>query len=301
MNMRNIVRTYNYLSPRQKMAVAIAAIVGGGVLLCIPLLSLQPPRSPVASSTGAVGNPNGGQNPSGTADVVPSQAPPLDTTNPVDLPTDSSFGATESDTFGSGNGSNFLGGDGGSNALDTAEPVDERVANRQRSSASLNDTSSNNIDNPYSQSTIRRYQTPASIGNSPYGASPGSNLSTTYSRAAGGSSSMSQSSSRLPNLEPAKGNDFTYLNPFSPNSGAGTTGVNPNTTNLPGNPSAIPSQSAIAPSGLNSTGEGGMNATPTNGSRSGFAPQTPAQTVPTPTRQNPSFSTPSAPGNMPNR
>ena len=31
MNMRNIVRTYNYLSPRQKMAVAIAAIVGGGV------------------------------------------------------------------------------------------------------------------------------------------------------------------------------------------------------------------------------------------------------------------------------
>jgi hypothetical protein len=299
MNMRNIVRTYNYLSPRQKMVIAIAAIVGGGVLLCIPLLSLQPPRSPVASSTGAAGNPNGGQNPSGEAAVIPSQASPLDTANPIDLPADS-IGATGSDTFGSGNSSSSLGGDG-SNTLDTAEPLDERVGNRQRSSVSSNDTLSNNIDNPYSQSTIRRYQTPASIGNSPYSASPGSNLSTTYSRAAGGSSSMSQSSSRLPNLEPAKGNDFTYLNPFSPNSGAGTTGVSPNATNLPGNPAAIPNQSAIDPSGLNGTGEGRMNTAPTNGSSSGFTSQTPAQTAPTQTRQNPSFPTPSSPGNMPNR
>jgi hypothetical protein len=296
MNIRNIVRTYNYLSPRQKMVTAIAAVVGGGVLLCIPLLSLQPPRAPVASSTGGAGNPNGGQNPSGEADVVASQASPLDTANPIDLPADS-IGTTGSDSFGSGNNTNSLSGDG-SNTLDTAAPLDERVGNRQRSSASLNDTLSNNLDNPYSQSTVGRYQTPASIGNSSYSASPGSsNLSTTYSRSAGGGSSMSQSSSRLSNLEPAKGNDFTYLNPFSPNSGAGTTGANSSATSLPGNASAIPSQGAIAPSGLNGTGQGGMNPTTGNGGSTGTTGNSgrfpSSTTAPDPMSQNSNPSTPS--------
>lgn len=298
MNLRNLTRTYNYLSPRQKIVTAIAAVVGGGVLLCIPLLSLQPTRPPAAvSNAGGAGDPSGGQNSSGETDLVPSQAKPLDTANPIDLPSDSTTGtATESDSFTSSNSTNSFSGDRGSNSLDTTDPVDERVANRQRSSA-LKDTLSNNIDNPYSQSTVERYQTPASISNSPYSASGNGNLSTSYSRAASGSST-SQSSSQSFNLEPAKGNDFTYLNPFSPNSNPGTS-TNPGATNLPGNTSAMPSQNAIAPDSLpgslNSTGDG-MNAAPTNGS-SGVAPQT----APAPTNQNPSFPTPASPGNTPNR
>lgn len=298
MNIRNIVRAYNYLSPQQKMVTAIAAVVGGAVLLCIPLLSLQPPRLPVASDAGGAGNPSGRQNPS-EADLVPSQASALDTTNPISLPSDSGTGSElGSDSLTSGNNTNSLNtdslsGDGSSNALDTTNPLDERVANQQRSALS-NDSLSNNIDTPYSQSTVERFKTPATISNSPYSASPGNNLSTSYSRAGG--SSMSQSSSGSSNFGPAQGNNFTYLNPFSPNSGAGTTSASPSTTNLPGNASATSSQGAIAPGSLNGTGNG-MNAAPTNGS-SGVAPQT----APAPTSQNPSFTTPSfSPGNRPNQ
>ena len=292
MNLRNLVRTYNYLSPQQKIVMAIAAVLGGGVLLCIPLLSLQPSRPPAVSTGGAVGNPNGGQNPSGD-NTESSQAQPLDTANPIELPSDSSVGTASGGDSAIGGTNTNSSSDTGSNTLDTTDPLDERVANQRRSPASLNDSLSNNVDNPYSQSTVGRYQSPASISNSPYSVNPGSsNLSTTYSRAAGGSST-SQSSSRLSNLEPAKGNDFTYLNPFSPNSSAGTTGANPNATNLPGNASAIPGQSAIAPSGLSGTSNG-INAAPSNGSNS-VAPQT----APAPTsQQNRSFTTPSSsPGN----
>lgn len=293
MNLRNLVRTYNYLSPQQKIVMAIAAVLGSGVLLCIPLLSLQPSRPPAVSTGGSVGNPNGGQNPSGENNTEPSQAAPLDTANPIDLPADSSAGTgSGSDSAFGGTSTNSSGGEG-SNSLDTTDPLDERVANQRRSPASSNDSLSNNVDNPYSQSTMGRYQSPTSISNSPYSASPGGsgNLSTAYSRTGSGGSSASSSSSRLSNLEPAKGNNFTYLNPFSPNNGTGTSGANSSTTNLPNNPAAVPSQSAIAPSGLAGTNNG-MNASP--GSGSSNAPQT----TPAPTnQQNPSFPTPSSPSN----
>jgi hypothetical protein len=294
MNLRNLARTYNYLNPQQKIATAIAAIVGGGVLICIPLLSLQPPRPPVAFEGRSSKTPIGGQNPSEGDDFAPSSAKPLDTANPVDLFSDSSGIGTVpgSDSLtSSGSSTDALSGENDSTKLDTTDTPDERGLNRQRSSASMNDTLSNNTDNPYSQSTISRYNTPASISNSPYSASPGSSgLSTPYSRSSanGLNSSMSKSS----NLEPAKGNNFTYLNPFSPNNATGTAGANPNATSFPGNASVIPSQSAIAPSGLSGTSEGGMNPPPGySGSSGGFPSSTTSSpAAPDPTSQN---STPS--------
>ena len=135
MNLRNLVRTYNYLSPQQKIVMAIAAVLGGGVLLCIPLLSLQPSRPPAVSTGGAVGNPNGGQNPSGENNAEPSQVAPLDTANPIDLPADSSAGTGLGSDSAFGGTSTNSSSSGGSSTLDTTDPLDERVANQRRSPA----------------------------------------------------------------------------------------------------------------------------------------------------------------------
>lgn len=245
MNFSSLIRTFNRLSLPKKLAVGLAAIAGGGALICIPLLSLRPPSPSTVLNEDAYYKSQIGDRGSASGNTTPNQGgTALDTSNPPNLPPLSSEPA------------NIPGLDSSSKRSSTKiDATDTPSEFSQNSQNSLNDPAGNalgtdgKIKNSYGgTSGLSRYTSPDSLANSPYKVSSpdSSSINTPYSLPNPG---ITSSSANPYSLQPGVGNSFNDLNPFS-QSDAGTTN-SPNATGAPDRTPMIPSGSAIAPNNLN--------------------------------------------------
>jgi hypothetical protein len=245
MNFSSLIRTFNRLSLPKKLVVGLAAIAGGGALICIPLLSLRPPSPSTVLNEDAYYKSRIGDRSPASGNTTPNQdATALDTSNPPNLPPLSSEPA------------NIPGLDSSSSESSTTiDATDTPSEFSQNSQNSLNDPAGNALGTASRRNNLAngkagvgRYTSPDSLANSPYRvSSPGSSsINTPYSLPNPG---ITSSSANPYSLQPGAGNSFNDLNPFS-QSDAGTTN-SPNATGAPGRTPMISGGSAIAPNNLN--------------------------------------------------
>lgn len=267
MNFRSVIRTFNRLSLPNKVVVGIAAVAGGGALISIPILSLQPIRPPVVVNEDAYYESR--INDSKAAEQ--NNPPLIDTTTPINIPSlSNSRPAPESNSAASGEtatGDNAaptqLNSSFSGMATDTKPTFSSPSNSSSQTTTGLDTTttevpsalstntqgSSNNITgNPYSNGAysspaLKGYTSSSSWSNNSNNASP-SGLNTPYS------SSNPSTSANSYNLQPGQGNTYTNVNPYSqpsPSSNATTAG------GVTANPGSIPSEQPSTPNTLDST------------------------------------------------
>ena len=300
MKLHSLTRSFSRLSAPKKLAVAIAAIAGGGVLVSIPILSLRPPSPPTVVNEDAYYRSRVTESSPAEETTAGEAETNLNTTSP---PTLFSFPDQSAPISGLN-----------SPATDANKPNTTNTLGGLKDSQTSNTAGnlSESTNNPYSQPQIADY-TPKSSLTSPYSQpQPNSSLNTPYSLPSPSISSTSSPYSTQPNLgsytnpstPPSLG---SYTNPSTPPS-LGTTNPstppslgsynspsitnNPsNSTTAPGTAPAISSEGASTPSTLNGSSGNSIPTPTTNPSGYTTAPDANTTSSGTYNFNNPTSST----------
>ena len=242
MKLRSLTRSFSRLSAPKKLAVAIAAIAGGGVLVSIPILSLRPPSLPTVVDEDAYYRSRVTESSPAEETTAGEAETNLNTTSPPNL-----FSFPDQSAPISGLNSP---------ATDANKPNTTNTLGGLKDSQTSNTAGnlSESTNNPYSQPQIADY-TPKSSLTSPYSQpQPNSSLSTPYSLSSPNIGSTSNPYSTQPNLgsytNPSTPSSLgSYTNPSTP-SNLGNSTINPSTPPSLGttNPSTPPSLGTTNPS-----------------------------------------------------